>query len=201
VRGENPAVDVWLHAFSFAHRTAELARQVEGWGFDGMLVADSQNLNADVWIELALAAATTERLHLGLGRGDSAVTQIGRRPVATSELERELVVIQGLLSGQEVELADGARSRIGWIAESERPKVPVAVASPLRSCPSSAALSAARERAPDVDRGEHVAPARTPERRVAGAAELLVVRGLVGEVIRDLAKALGATFAHVLLIG
>lgn len=153
-------MDVWLHAFSFAHRTAELARRVESWGFDGLLVADSQNLNADVWIELALAAAATERIAigpgvtnpatrhptvtasaaatlqeesggravLGLGRGDSALTQIGRRPVHPSELERALAEIQGLLRGEEVELADGARSRIGWIAESGRPKVPVAVA-------------------------------------------------------------------------
>ena len=153
-------MEVWLHAFSFAHRTAELARRVEGWGFDGILVADSQNLNADVWIELALAAAASERIAigpgvtnpatrhptvtasaaatlqeesggravLGIGRGDSALTQIGRRPVHPDELERAVVELQSLLRGEEVELEDGARSRIGWIAESTRPKVPLAVA-------------------------------------------------------------------------
>jgi 5,10-methylenetetrahydromethanopterin reductase len=142
-------VEVWLHAFAFAHRTAELARRAEDWGFTGLLVADSQNLNADVWIELALAAAATERLRLGpgvtnpatrhpavtasaaatlqeesagravlgLGRGDSALTQIGRRPVSAHELERSLIEIQGLLGGG-----------IGWIAASSQPKVPVAVA-------------------------------------------------------------------------
>ena len=136
------------------------ARKAEAWGFDGLLLADSQNLNADVWIELALAAAATERIAigtgvtnpatrhpavtasaaatlqeesggravLGLGRGDSALTQIGRRPVHPPELERALVEIQGFLRGEEVTLEDGSRSRIGWIAESERPKVPVAVA-------------------------------------------------------------------------
>src|SRR4051794_41418416 len=106
-------MEVFRHAFAFAGRTAELARRAESWGFDGLLVADSQNLNADVWIELALAAAATERLQLGpgvtnpvtrhpsmtasaaatlqaesdgravrgIGRGDTAVTEIGRKPV------------------------------------------------------------------------------------------------------------------------
>ena len=40
-------MQVWLHAFAFPHRSADRARQAEAWGFDGMLVADSQNLNAD----------------------------------------------------------------------------------------------------------------------------------------------------------
>ncbi len=81
----------------------------------------------------ASAAATLQeesggRAVLGLGRGDSALTQIGRRPVHPPELERALVEIQGFLRGEEVALEDGSQSRIGWIAESERPKVPVAVA-------------------------------------------------------------------------
>jgi 5,10-methylenetetrahydromethanopterin reductase len=152
-------VNVWLHSFSFARRTADHARQVERWGFDGLLVADSQNLNADVWIELALAAAATERIGigtgvtnpatrhpavsasaaatlqvesggravLGIGRGDSALTQIGRRPVPVEELDRALIAIQGFLRGEQVEL-DGTASAIRWIADSKQPKVPVAVA-------------------------------------------------------------------------
>jgi 5,10-methylenetetrahydromethanopterin reductase len=152
-------MDVWMHAFSFAHRTVERARQAEAWGFDGLLVADSQNLNADVWIELALAGAATDRIALGpgvtnpftrhpavtasaaltlqvetggravlgLGRGDSALTELGRRPVSADELEEALVALQGYLRGEEVELG-GATSRIGWARESGQPKVPLAVA-------------------------------------------------------------------------
>ena len=56
-----------MHSFSFPRRVAELARQVEAWGFAGLLVADSQNLNADVWVELALAGAATDRIALGPG--------------------------------------------------------------------------------------------------------------------------------------
>ena len=154
-----PRIEVWLHSFSFARRVAAHARDVERWGFDGMLLADSQNLNADIWVELGLAAAATERIKLGpgvtnpvtrhpavtasaaatlqaetggravlgLGRGDSALTQIGRRPVPVDELERALVAVQGYLRGEEVEL-DGARSRIAWIAGEAMAKVPIHVA-------------------------------------------------------------------------
>lgn len=153
-------MEVWLHAFAFPGRTAELARRAEAWGYDGLLVADSQNLNADVWIELAIALAATERLRLGpgvtntatrhpavtasaaatlqaesggravlgLGRGDSALAQIGREPVAVAEFEAGLARIAGFLRGEEVELEDGSRSRIRWIAESPLPAVPIAVA-------------------------------------------------------------------------
>jgi 5,10-methylenetetrahydromethanopterin reductase len=153
-------VHVLLHTFSFPRRTAELARRAEAWGFSGLLVADSQNLNADVWVELALAAVATERILLGpgvtnpatrhpavtasaaatlqeesggralvgFGRGDSALTQLGRRPVPAAAFERALIELQGLLRGEEVELEDGARSGIGWIAASRQPKVPVVVA-------------------------------------------------------------------------
>jgi 5,10-methylenetetrahydromethanopterin reductase len=149
-----------MHSFSFAGRVAPHAAEVEAWGFDGMLLADSQNLNADIWVELGLAARATERIGLGpgvtnpatrhpavtasaiatlqeesesravlgIGRGDSALSQIGREPVHVSVLERALSEIQGFLRGEEVQLEDGATSRIGWIADSARPKVPVAVA-------------------------------------------------------------------------
>lgn len=152
-------MEVWLHAFAFAGRVAPLARRAEALGFDGLAVADSQCLNADVWVELALAAAATERIGLGpgvtnpatrhlavtasaaatlqaetggrtvlgIGRGDSALTQLGRRPVPTAELERALGALQGYLAGEPVEL-DGATTRIGWIADDGAPKVPLAVA-------------------------------------------------------------------------
>ncbi len=138
----------------------ETARAAEAWGFEGMLLADSQNLNAEIWVELALAAAATERLRLGpgvtnpatrhpavtasaaatlqvesggrvvlgIGRGDSALRQIGREPVHVAELERALVAIQAYLRGEDAEL-DGFTGRLAWLAGAPAaPKVPVAVA-------------------------------------------------------------------------
>jgi 5,10-methylenetetrahydromethanopterin reductase len=60
-------MEVWLHTFALLGTVAELARRAEHWGFAGLLVADSQNLTADIWIELALAGAHTSRLRLGPG--------------------------------------------------------------------------------------------------------------------------------------
>jgi 5,10-methylenetetrahydromethanopterin reductase len=153
-------MEVWRHAFAHAGRTAEAARQAEIDGYTGLMLADSQNLTAEVWVELALAAVATERLRLGpgvtnpttrhpavtasaaatlqeesegrvvlgLGRGDSALSQIGRAPTSAVEFERSLGLIVGLLRGDEVDLGADAHSRIGWIAGSDRPPVPVAVA-------------------------------------------------------------------------
>lgn len=57
--------EVWLHAFPTPGRTVALARQLEAWGFDGILLADSETLVADPYVELALVARETERLRLG----------------------------------------------------------------------------------------------------------------------------------------
>jgi 5,10-methylenetetrahydromethanopterin reductase len=60
-------MQVWLHSFPRPGTTADAARAAEAAGYDGLMVADSQNLTADIWVELALAAAATERLRLGPG--------------------------------------------------------------------------------------------------------------------------------------
>ncbi len=73
-------MEVWLHSFSFAGHTVDAARAAEAAGYDGMLLADSQNLNADVWVELALAAAATGRLRLGPG----VTNPLTRHPAVTA---------------------------------------------------------------------------------------------------------------------
>jgi 5,10-methylenetetrahydromethanopterin reductase len=150
---------IWLHSFPRPGITAGAARAAEAAGYDGLLCADSQSLTADVWVELALAAAATERLGLGpgvtnqrtrhpavtasaaatlaaesggrvtlgFGRGDSALTQIGREPTPEHEFERGLAALQGYLAGEAVEV-EGYAGRIAWLPREGEPKVPVAVA-------------------------------------------------------------------------
>ena len=74
------ATEVWLHGFPIPRRTVELATRAENWGFDGLLLADSENLVGDPYVELALAARATERLRLG-----PAVTNpVTRHPAVTA---------------------------------------------------------------------------------------------------------------------
>jgi 5,10-methylenetetrahydromethanopterin reductase len=153
-------VEFWLHGFSVPGRVAETARRAEAWGFTGLLLADSQNLTADIWVELCLAAVATSRLRigpgvtnpitrhiavtasaaatlqhesngrvaLGIGQGDSALSQIGLRALRVSEFEQALAALQGLLRGEEVTLPGATASRIRWVAADAAAKVPVHVA-------------------------------------------------------------------------
>ncbi len=109
-------MEVWLHAFAFPGRTAELARRAEAWGYDGMLVADSQNLNADVWVELALAVAATERLRLGPGVTNTAT----RHPAVTASAAATLQAESGGRAVLGLGRGDSALAQIG--------RQPVAVA-------------------------------------------------------------------------
>jgi 5,10-methylenetetrahydromethanopterin reductase len=150
---------VWLHSFPRPGVTAGAARAAEAAGYDGLLLADSQNLVAEAWVEATLAAAATERLRVGpgvtnprtrhpavtasaaatlaaesggrvtvgLGRGDSALTQIGGEPTPAGEFERGLAALQAYLAGAAPEV-EGYSGRIGWLPRQGEAKVPVAVA-------------------------------------------------------------------------
>jgi 5,10-methylenetetrahydromethanopterin reductase len=91
-------MELWLHAFSFPGRLAALARSAEQWGFTGVLVADSQNLTADIWVELALAGVATSILQLG--------------PGVTNPLTRELAVTASAAATLQAET--GGRATIGF---------------------------------------------------------------------------------------
>jgi alkanesulfonate monooxygenase SsuD/methylene tetrahydromethanopterin reductase-like flavin-dependent oxidoreductase (luciferase family) len=51
---------VWMHGFPVPGRTSDLARQAEDLGFDGLLLADSQNLVGDPFVELGVVAGATQ---------------------------------------------------------------------------------------------------------------------------------------------
>jgi 5,10-methylenetetrahydromethanopterin reductase len=144
-----PRIELWRHAFAFCGQVAPLARRSEELGYHGVMLADSQNLNADVWVELALAAAATERVLLGPGvtnpatrhpavtasaaatlqaeSGGRAVLGVGRGDSALTQIGRGPVHVAELEQAL-VDIQGYLSGGIGWIAESGQPKVPVAVA-------------------------------------------------------------------------
>ena len=139
--------------------SARAAQLVEGLGFDSLVFADTQCLTPEVWSQLMLAAASTERIELGtgvtnpvsrdpavtasaalglqiasegrvvvgIGRGDSSMAKIGRRPAPPADFERYLERLRAYMDGEPVD-RDGNPSRIEWLDESEVPHVPIEVA-------------------------------------------------------------------------
>lgn len=154
------AQEFWLHGFPIPGHTVGLAVQAESWGFDGLLLADSEILVGDPYVELALAAQATTTLRLGpavtnpvtrhpavtaaaigtlqvesggraaliLGRGDSAVLQLGLQPARTTELQRALIDIQDYLRGADVPQIAGGTARMAWLQGFGLAQVPVSLA-------------------------------------------------------------------------
>ncbi|HUF83443.1 MAG TPA: LLM class flavin-dependent oxidoreductase [Acidimicrobiia bacterium] len=67
------------------------------------------------------------RAVLGIGRGDSALFQVGQEPAPVAVFERYLRQLAGYLRGEEVDL-DGKPSRLHWLGRAAQPKVPLDVA-------------------------------------------------------------------------
>ncbi len=67
------------------------------------------------------------RAELGIGRGDSSLGHLGRKPAPVEQLDRYLQQVQGYLRGEVIDL-DGFASRLQWLGAAGKPKVPVHVA-------------------------------------------------------------------------
>jgi 5,10-methylenetetrahydromethanopterin reductase len=102
-------MQVWLHSFARPGATAHLATAAEAAGYDGMLLADSQNLTADIWVELALAGAATERLGLGPGVTNPAT----RHPAVTASAAATLAAEIGDRVVVDFARGDSALSQVG----------------------------------------------------------------------------------------
>jgi 5,10-methylenetetrahydromethanopterin reductase len=94
----------------------------------------------------AIASVQVEsggRAILGIGRGDSAVSKLGRRAATVQELETYVEQLQRYLSGEHVEL-DGEASALEWLGRLTLPKVPLDVAATGPSVIAVAARHAER---------------------------------------------------------
>ena len=138
-----------MHAFPVPGACIEHSRWAESAGFDGILLADSQNLVGDPFVELgvlsrattrlglgtgvinpvtrhpavvAAAAATVQRESggravLGVGRGDSALVQLGLPRATTAVLVQFIRDVRRYLHGE-----------IDWIAKGSVPPPPIELA-------------------------------------------------------------------------
>ena len=68
-------MEVWTNGVPQPRGIMHVARDLEDAGWDGMNVVDSQNLAADPFVALAMAATVTERLKLGTGVSNTATRQ------------------------------------------------------------------------------------------------------------------------------
>lgn len=152
-------MELGLLMFPHPANTANMARMAEGLGFRSLVFADTQCLTPEVWSQLMLAAAATERIEigtgvtnpvsrdpavtasaalglqvasggrvvLGIGRGDSSMAKIGRRPAPPAEFDLYLERLRAYLAGEEI-LREGKPSRIEWLDDTDVPHVPIEVA-------------------------------------------------------------------------
>ena len=65
-------MEIWTSGIPAPRGIVRVARDLEECGWDGMNVVDSQNLAADPFIALAMAATATGRLKLGTGVANTA---------------------------------------------------------------------------------------------------------------------------------
>ena len=81
---------------------------------------------------LANAAITVQeetggRFTLGVGRGDTALFHLGRKPQPVADFGAALADVQAYLAGETLDL-DGRPSRIRWLDRAKQAKVPLDVA-------------------------------------------------------------------------
>ncbi len=83
--------EFWLHGFPVPGQAHRLAVRAEELGFDGLLLADSQNLVGDPFVELGLLTQVTTRLGLGTG----IVNPVTRHPAVVASAMASLQAESG----------------------------------------------------------------------------------------------------------
>ena len=114
MNNKNP--EIWVMTFPIPGAFAQMARMVEESGFDGIGVVDTQNLAADPYSELCLAAHATKHLKLRTAVTNpvtrhSAVTASA---IATVQAESGGRAVLGIGRG------DSAVSKVGERAPSAK---------------------------------------------------------------------------------
>lgn len=121
VDSQNLAPEVWSHLQLAAAATERIRL---GPGVSNSVTRDPA---VTACAAITLQVESRGRALLGLGRGDSSVQRIGKRPDRLASFERYVVALQAYLRGEAVD-RDGFASRIEWLAGRNVRKVPVEIA-------------------------------------------------------------------------
>ncbi|HXP55867.1 MAG TPA: LLM class flavin-dependent oxidoreductase [Streptosporangiaceae bacterium] len=101
--------EFWMHGFPVPGQTQPLAVRAEELGFDGLLLADSQNLVGDPFVELGLLTRVTTRLGLGTG----IVNPVTRHPAVVASAVASLQVESGGRAALGLGRGDSSLGQIG----------------------------------------------------------------------------------------
>jgi 5,10-methylenetetrahydromethanopterin reductase len=98
-----------MHGFPVPGQTQPLAVRAEELGFDGLLLADSQNLVGDPFVELGLLTRVTTRLGLGTG----IVNPVTRHPAVVASAMATLQAESGGRAALGLGRGDSSLGQIG----------------------------------------------------------------------------------------
>ncbi len=104
----------WMLTFPMAGGQAGIAQFAESVGWDGMVFADTQNLAADVYGSLCLAAAATETLQLGTG----VTNPVTRHPAVTAAAIATVQVVSGGRAVLGIGRGDSSLAHLGRAPET-----------------------------------------------------------------------------------
>src|SRR5260370_5012497 len=108
--------EIWMITFPIPGAFAQMARMVEESGFDGIGIVDTQNLAADPYAELCLAAHATKHLKLS-----TAVTNpVTRHPAVTASAIATVHAESGGRAILGIGRGDSAVAKIGERAPSSK---------------------------------------------------------------------------------
>ncbi len=108
--------EIWMITFPIPGAFAQMARMVEQSGFDGIGIVDTQNLAADPYSELCLAAHATKHLKLR-----TAVTNpVTRHPAVTASAIATVQAESGGRAVLGIGRGDSAVAKIGERAPSSK---------------------------------------------------------------------------------
>jgi 5,10-methylenetetrahydromethanopterin reductase len=101
--------EFWMHWFPIPGQVERVAEQAEQLGFDGLLLADSQNLVGDPFVALGILAKTTTGLSLGTG----IVKPLTRHPAVIASAMASLQIETGGRAVLGVGRGDSSLAQIG----------------------------------------------------------------------------------------